>query len=788
MKIRNIRPSSVRGIPRAWGDIPVRDRGVIILGGNGTGKSSIVDAVEIVIHGASTLFADNRWGVNWERAAPHVFGGESQVTCTLANGNDDQFEVALGAPVPEEVAEWVGVAKESSFVLRRHMLLNFIVARPADRYQSLAMFLDLSAYSQIERQLHAIADSIRLSIGEQQAATESANERLRAAFRLEANESIDFAQLVHRSIGTGVRLGLAEAGEELEIEALAARARAALLDEKVSADLERLAGLKQVANRLPLPSALNVTIRDVLRACEAFESLEHEEIQLHLVAVINASLKLLSDFEIEACPVCDTAIDRNQLADLLRHKLKASEELIQAKESLDSASRALRNSAREMSSDYKHFVAGSGDLANRDQWKGYRHVSETLAEICEQTQNELTSATVSRMQLSIDGLLNSHESILNELDGLIGELGGTERWNALRNLSNQADLCISESEVIHNAATVSRSLLKQHLIAASIANHSSEARKQAVSQTLNEITSTANEFYEVIHPGEGIATSRLAVWEARDASIKLFCEFNGAEENPLLHFSESHLDTLGLCYFLAVRKKQADARPNFKLLVLDDVLHSVDSDHRRRVVELLRDNFSDHQLIITTHDHVFFRHLREIFGRADIQQLKLNGWSLDRGPLLGDSATDLDRIAVREVREQKSAEELAGAAGRFMEGLLKRLTERLQVSIRARFDTKHVLGDLWQPLESALKSCVSFKAAHGELIREISGSVWLRNEIGAHDNEEAAPPTDVEVRKFAELLAGLFEATFCTDCKAYIARQDNRDWACNCQSLYYARR
>jgi wobble nucleotide-excising tRNase len=64
--------------------------------------------------------------------------------------------------------------------------------------------------------------------------------------------------------------------------------------------------------------------------------------------------------------------------------------------------------------------------------------------------------------------------------------------------------------------------------------------------------------------------------------------FDGSSENPLLHFSESHLGTLGLCYFLAMRKREAYAHSAFKMVVLDDVLHSVDASHRGKAAELLK--------------------------------------------------------------------------------------------------------------------------------------------------------------------------------------------------------
>ncbi len=130
-------------------------------------------------------------------------------------------------------------------------------------------------------------------------------------------------------------------------------------------------------------------------------------------------------------------------------------------------------------------------------------------------------------------------------------------------------------------------------------------RKSAIQEVLDAVSGIANTLYEEIHPGENIAKSSLSVRETGEGSVTLSTEFYGEDEPPLLHYSDSHLDTLGLCYFLAVRKYEAERNPGFKVLVLDDVLHSVDADHRARFATLLKREFSDHQIIITTHDRHF---------------------------------------------------------------------------------------------------------------------------------------------------------------------------------------
>jgi len=255
--------------------------------------------------------------------------------------------------------------------------------------------------------------------------------------------------------------------------------------------------------------------------------------------------------------------------------------------------------------------------------------------------------------------------------------------------------------------------------------------------------------------------------------------FDGSSENPLLHFSESHLDTLGLCYFLAMRKREAVADPVFKVLVLDDVLHSVDASHRGRVAELLKREFGDHQLIITTHDFHFYEALRRALG-SGYKYIRINNWDLSRGPVLGDPLTDHERILDPDVRDSMAQENLSAVGGRFFEWLLRETTEALQVAIPARFSREQDIGSMWPALAAKLRQQKGFTAAYPTLVTDLERNTWVRNACGAHYNETASPPSQAEVQEFAAFLAKLYGAMWCPTCREFIHRGDHDAWMCSC--------
>lgn len=120
---------------------------------------------------------------------------------------------------------------------------------------------------------------------------------------------------------------------------------------------------------------------------------------------------------------------------------------------------------------------------------------------------------------------------------------------------------------------------------------------------------------------------------------------------PQAFLNEAKLTQLALSVRLAaslVNLHESD----LKLLVLDDLLVSLDMSNRMKVVEiLLTESFANYQKIILTHDLGFFREFRRTVGS------KHPGWSFIR--LVGDPATAIS-CKIEKTELQKAEEYLHG--------------------------------------------------------------------------------------------------------------------------------
>ncbi len=691
-----------------------------------------------------------------------------------------EIEVVAGEAPPETATAWCDHARNAGFVLRRHMLLDFIYAEPRVRYDRLEPFLSLAPYLQIERGLEALALTAQTEMLGSEQVYEARQEKLRLIFELPK-----FAEVSAKTLRDRLNAQLSEAGIEAiknlrELEPAEAAVKGALGEATIDARLAQLSALKGKAAKLGLASGLALLAKALLSAQSDLETKLRGHEGAILTELLERAHTVVSGQPLAICPVCEQEIDRETLLQRLSERIAADAAITLAKANVRERVAALERPVSELSVNLRSFLSEWNDAPLDPLPDQYQTTFSLLEEIAEGLRGPLTSERLGKWLDGVGSTIGSYAPAIEAIDArIVADSGGDRRTRLLTARamleSIRADwtACFQEMMKAGAARQKSNGLNRLH-------THAVEARKATVQVLLNEVSDLANEFYEGVHPGEKLANSRLAVRPTEDGSVNLQADFYGRERPPLLYFSESHLDTLGLCYFLALRRREADQFPAFKFLVLDDVVHSVDAAHRERIAALLATRFTDHQIIITMHDRFFYDRVRNAFGRNGYNYLALLGWDLDRGPTRGDAATDQDRICVAEIRETKTPEELSAAGGRFFEFILREATEALEVAIPARFKRGHDIGNMWPALASKLRRNPKFQANHPSLIEKLDANGWVRNATGAHYNEAEAAVDPAETRVFAELLAELRSALYCDDCRSFIQKHGDNDWACNC--------
>lgn len=788
MQLTRLKASSLRGLPAEWPEVQIGERGLVVLGPNACGKSSIVDATEFALTNDSTLFAENRRGVNWENASQHVRGGQRRAEVIVKYQGQEYTitgGIATGIGAPEAVAKWAELARTSKFVLRRHMLLRFINAEPRHRYSQLEPFLKLDAYREVEAALSREADRAQLAVQQNAARLRGAEQVVRATFGIREPEPLTEARLIGVLNGLLRQLGIQEIAQIAETGRAKAAVAAELGSPEKQTRLGQLLALKAQIQGLELASNYRQLMDDLSRSRQALErelAGRREEVITDLLITARDIIQRRAEND---CPVCEQPIERDAVLARLAERIAEDERITEAKAAVAARIGALRNPIRRLNERLQSIAGSWAALLGGDLPDPYRSAARLLREIEDELHDAITSERAGEFAARLAATPDTYQPLTDAIDRLIGQEGGGQRRDVLSSAMQLIDGLESSWKDCLAIKADAAAAARMRDVLSRLHGHAVEARKEVVQRTYDEVAALANEYYDFVHPGEGLGTSRLAVRPTEDGSVELFSTFHGIEAPPALYYSESHLDTLGLCYFLALRRREADKNPEFKLLVLDDVIHSVDAEHRVRVVDLLKAKFADHQIVITTHDDIFYARLRQAFGNARHVYVALNTWRIDRGPITGDPSTDLERVTSEEVRIAMAPNMLAAACGRFLEWLLREATEALQVAIPARFKAGHDIGSLWPAFSARLKRQAHFMAQHPALVGEIDANGWVRNEVGGHYNERPVPVAPAEVVRLAERLTDLYAALHCNVCGKFVAKLGDNDWRCSCGTVSY---
>jgi hypothetical protein len=200
-----------------------------------------------------------------------------------------------------------------------------------------------------------------------------------------------------------------------------------------------------------------------------------------------------------------------------------------------------------------------------------------------------------------------------------------------------------------------------------------EIREQAYN-VFEAISADIQRLWDLLRPGQQIREVRLYVPREADKSIDIALQFYGVEqESPRLTLSEGQRNALGLCIFLAMAKQSGNKCP----IILDDVVVSMDRDHRSQVAALLEREFSDRQVILFTHDREWFFELGRFLKKPHWSSLRLMPWV---NPIIGiriaDQSGDFAKARANILSDPEDAE---SNVRRIMDQGLAEIAERLEI-------------------------------------------------------------------------------------------------------------
>lgn len=356
-------------------------------------------------------------------------------------------------------------------------------------------------------------------------------------------------------------------------------------------------------------------------------------------------------------------------------------------------------------------------------------------------------------------------------------------WFVARGYSKNQDvrrggkLTAQQQAIYDQAAVVRRAIGSVIRAGDEIAKAKKAAASAPLFSLLIEVGKTLTDSFKRISPtAESVAAVNLEL-ASESAEISLVVTLaNGVAIRAEGYFSEANLDLLALLLFLSLMRFASEhGQP--KIMVLDDVLQSVDSAIRVKVAQYLLEEFGDWQFLVTFHDRLWKEQFSAVFSaKHQLVEREVHDWGLSSGPRIIETRRDASD-ALRDSVGGDDPRLICGNAGYLLEALSDWMSKSLQTSVTRRHGDKYTLGDTWPGVAKKLRG-IGLK----DEVDQVDAYMWLRNIHGAHYNEWATGLSVVDARHFGDAVLALWDSVWCGSCRQTVGKYGGV-FHCNCGKI-----
>jgi energy-coupling factor transporter ATP-binding protein EcfA2 len=739
----------------------------LIFGENGTGKSTIADAFDFICNGTYGSLENYHFGESPKKYVPSFKMKASEVKITL--NTDSSSWVAIFGKDGPQVTPATGYP--DARILRRKAILKLIDARPKDRFEELKSFISIPSIEKSEEGLREAVKFASKSFDESTKAYSQAKDGLENLWVQEDKPDANAVIWAHKESSSDITKLQAQVKEIEKLESAFKLGESAL--SSLDSDRTAYKGAEQ-------------SLRDAENKLKKAESEQAQQNAELLKLLEEARAYIEGRSTITQCPVCEQLITPADLVQRLKDRIKEMQEIKVLVEKVSTAKSTL------------HAKASLLDQTQKEACEKLKSLGSTLKS---STLAEITTLYVKWEDFSelLSGADHSEST-----EGQARQL-----WKAVLSCRNPLLSCKDASQKSinqHNAIKNYFETMKQKQAQAAsleallknlkaILDIVSKERKDYVEEILKSISGEVERLYATLHPGEDIGKVSFYLKPNTIGSLEFDAQFCDASDlPPQAYYSESHLDTLGICVFLALAKF---FKTDKTMVILDDVLTSIDSPHLARFMNILHEEAAHYnQFFVTTH----YRPWRDIYRwargpTANTQLIELGPWTLERGLHVGEF-----KSAISELRDILSKgpfdrQVAASKAGIILESLLDFLTVKFRCRVPRNTRNEYTLGELAQGIDSKLRKELRSRKPPAKgaekvdlplepLVEKATGISWVRNAVGCHFTTLGREISDVEIKTFCTEVLVLADNLICQNCQRLPTRRPSGSyWQCSCGDL-----
>lgn len=639
MRILELDIENVRGI-KSRISLKPNGENLSIHGPNGSGKSAVVDGLDFLMTGdISRLTGKGTKGIALKRHGKHIDAKpeEAVVTAkvsvesisepiTLQRRISQPKELLIDPEVDERLFhQALEIAQRGQHVLSRAEILKYIAAEAGTRGEEIQTVLNLQEIEDLRKTFVTIK---READKEVQSENTNFERSMAAIIPIVAIEKFSEPEVLEK-INENRKVLKGKPLDELDPNSLQEGVSPVAEDEKDRVDRETLKRTISEAEKIITEKGLEVyekekEIRETVQSLKADEMLRKDLANKRL---IDLGISLIDDSG--SCPLCLKPWEPGKLKEFLEERQSRAGE-----------AQKIETKIRELSTEIDKEVGGLQEYLGMIQSSCVKLGEKNIAK---NFQPWLKSLEEWSKDLK-DSLENYKpvEELSEEIKTLSAPEGWEQHFKAIKEKANKIKK-FTPKQQSWNTLTELKSALKRYVQDrerfrkavryAGKASTFEKAYNRTKDKVLKNLYDSVNQdfstYYKYLH-GED-EKNFYSELKSEGPHLDFKVDFYGrGPHNPRALHSEGHQDSMGLCLYLALNKKISEGK--VKLVILDDVVMSIDSDHRRNVCKLLNKYFPDIQFIITTHNRTWARQLHTDGVVRKKNMIHFKGWSIDTGP------------------------------------------------------------------------------------------------------------------------------------------------------------
>ena len=712
MKVISLEIHELRGIRHQV--INLNKNNISIYGPNGSGKSGVVDALDFLLTGKiARLTGEGTSGFSLLKYGKHIeadindsyvkssifFDGIRQ-TVELTRYLNKPDELLYDRKYQEVVEPILELAGRGHYVLTRKNLLKYIVAKSGDRSKEIQALLNIDEIEDVRAALKNYINNNKKELKNAETNLRNSENDLvgRCGCKKFTKESVidkinqlrevvngdPLTRLSSECIVNGVRLPESSSGKP-SMNTTTLLSDCNILSRFVLSDVQK---------------ELRLTLETFHQATKLFLTDPKNRRLVNLRNFIEDGIRLLDDSG--SCPLCDTEWLPEELREFLNDKFIKSQEQSSLFNEIETIGETPLRELNKVTNALKSLLGKIPLLP------GETTVPEKLRlwqDRIDRTINIIRFPHEPQNLIDLSNVLDANWITPEYVPSLLEEIQGSleskkieitpeqKAWDTL----NQLKSVVSTWEKHSNQATEKKLILErsQKFLTSFI-----ESRDVVLNGLINSISSRFVSLYKAMHgDDEKEFTADISL---TDTGMNFTVDFYGkGKEPPQALHSEGHQDSMGICLYLALAEKLTGGVFNF--IVLDDVLMSVDADHRRQFSKMLRNEFPDIQFVITTHDRIWANQLRNDGVVSKINSVEFTDWTIELGPSVSNEDSE-DWEKIYELVRSNNISQASAKLRKASEQFFASVCERLEGKVVYRSGNQRSLGELGSSIETRYKS------------------------------------------------------------------------------------